>query len=50
MDRVLRVCDIKFFIDDTRTTDYAAADEVRVVFGKQKMLKGGKVRCNNAAL
>lgn len=45
LDRVLRVMDVTFYLSGVRTTAYREADEVRLVFGKQKMSGGGEVRC-----
>jgi len=48
-DRVIRVCDVTFFIKGRKTTDYARADEVQICFGKTKMTSGGEVRSHFAA-
>ena len=45
LDRVLRVQDVTFYIKGKRTSNLLAADEVRVVFGKQKASRGGETRC-----
>ena len=49
LDRVVRVCDVEFFIDGVGTQRYELANEVRITFGKQKCRAGGDVRSHFAA-
>ena len=48
LDRVVRIMDISFYVEGTKTLQYALADEVRVTFGKTKTTGGGEVRSHFA--